>query len=997
MVETRILIVEDFAPDAELELRELRRGGLNFTSKIVEAESDFRESLSSFDPHVVLSDFSLPQFSGMAALAICRELRPDIPFIFVSGTIGEESAVEALRNGATDYVLKTNLKRFSSAVQRAIAESKDRQARRKAEQRARALETQFSSFMYNLPASAFVKDQEGKFVFVNPGFTGIAGLPAEKMLGMTTADLYPPGYAEPILANDRRVRERREPYREIERVNYGGSDRFFLVTKFPIPDDDGSVRLLGGIAVEITDRLEMEQALKASEERFRGIVETTEEWVWERDANGRMIYNNPAIERILGYTPAQLEGNLTSDLVDERDGAKFAEIVSTAAAARSRWHNEVLRWRRSDGEVRWLESSGMAMLGSNGALAGFRGTDRDITERVQQDAQLQRLSRIREVLGSFSSAIIRLHTREELLQELCRIAVDIGGMRMAWGGLIDARARSIVPVASHGTVDGFLDSLDLSLRVSSADQDTLAAISVREQTQQIINDIDRPELPKHWREQSLRRGYRAAAALPFLSESGVAAVVVLFSSDAGFFNDDQIKLLANLSADASVAFERLEKQERIDYLSYYDTLTDVANRSLLLERLKQFSHEATRNGRKVALMILDIERFRFINESMGRGAGDSLLKLVAEWLLNDHESERIARVGMNSFAIVLPDLTHDIQAARLVEERRRLLAQTPFHVNGQELRITVRCGIAMFPDNGEDPESLVQNAEAALVRAKQAGEQAVYYTPMLNAHFAERLALETRLRQALEEHQFALHYQPKVSLATGEIEGFEALLRWNDPDNGLIMPARFIPILEETGMIVEVGQWALQEAARVYGKWVATDLTARRIAVNVSAIQLRRWDFVEYVKNLLAAHAPEAGIDIEITESMVMQDIDRSAEILGALRAAGVAIAMDDFGTGYSSLSYLARLPIDTLKVDRSFVSTMTERHDHVEVAAAIISMANSLGLKTVAEGVETTQQRDLLQGLGCHQIQGYLISRPMPEEETTKLLSGNALPGKTT
>jgi diguanylate cyclase (GGDEF)-like protein/PAS domain S-box-containing protein len=988
MRETRILIVEDFGPDAELELRELRRSGLNFTAKVVDTERDFRDGLAAFDPHVVLSDFSLPQFSGMAALAICREMRPDIPFIFVSGTIGEESAVEALRSGATDYVLKTNLKRFPSAVQRAVAESKDRQARRKAEQRARLLETQFSMFMRNLPASAFAKDQQGRFVFVNPNFTGVTGLPAEKMLGMTTADLYPREYVEPILENDRRVLEGKEPYRAVERVTFGQSDRFFLVSKFPIPDDDGSILLLGGIAVEITDRLEMEQALKASEERFRGIVETTEEWVWECDVKGRMTYNNPAIERILGYSPAQLEGSDTTNLIDERDRQKLADVVTQAAAARSRWHNVILRWRRRDGKVRWLESSGMAMVGSDGNITGFRGTDRDITDRVLQDAQLQRLSRIREVLGSFSSATIRLHTREELLQELCRIAVEIGGMRMAWAGVVDARAGIIVPVASHGAVDGFLDTLDLSLRPPSADRDTLAGMAVRLQTQQIINDVNQPDLPLHWREQSLSRGYRAAAALPFLSDAGVAAVVVLFSSDPGFFNDDQIKLLADLSADASVAFERLEKQERIDYLSYYDTLTGVANRSLLLERLKQFSHEAARHGRKLALMILDIERFRFINESMGRGAGDTLLKLIAERLLKEHESERIARIGMNSFAIVLPDLTHDIQAPRLVEERRRLLQQTPFQLNAQELRISVRCGIAVFPDNGDEPEILVQNAEAALGRAKQAGEQVVYYTPMLNAHFAERLALESRLRRALEEKQFALHYQPKVSLATGEIEGLEALLRWNDPDNGLVMPARFIPILEETGMIIEVGQWALAEAARVYRKWLSAGLPAKRIAVNVSAIQLRRWDFVDFVKRLLADHAPDAGIDIEITESMVMQDIDRSTEILTALRAAGVAIAMDDFGTGYSSLSYLARLPIDTLKIDRSFISTMTERQDHIEVAAAIISMAHSLGLKTVAEGVETTRQRELLQGLGCHQIQGYLISRPVPENEIVKLLA---------
>lgn len=988
MAETRILIVEDFAPDAELELRELQRSGMRFVSKVVDTEEAFREALQAFDPHVVLSDFSLPQFSGMAALAICRQLRPEIPFIFVSGTIGEESAVEALRSGATDYILKTNLKRFSSAVQRAVTEARDRQARREAEQRARLLETQFAMFMQNLPASAFAKDSEGRFVFVNPGFAAVAGLPVERILGKTSHSLYPEEYVPAILENDRRVLEEQRPHREVERVRIGGEDRFFLVTKFPIPDDTGRMHLLGGISIEITDRLKMEQALKASEERFRGIVETTEEWVWECDAEGRMTYNNPAIERILGYTPAELAGGQTEALVDPLDREKLREVSARAAREKSRWNSLVLRWRHKDGSVRWLESNGMVLLDGEGRVVGFRGNDRDITARVRQEAKLQQLSSIRDVLGSFSAAIIRLHTREALLQELCRIAVEIGGMRMAWAGLVDRRAARIVPVASHGKVDGFLETLDLAIHPSAPEQDSLAARAVREQTSQVINDIRQPGTPLRWRDEALRRGYHSAAALPFHSDDVVVAVVVLFSSETRFFNDDQVKLLADLSADASVAFERMDKQERINYLSYYDTLTGIANRSLLLDRLRTFAHEASRGNRKLALMILDIERFRFINESMGRGTGDSLLKLVADTLAGSAGPECVARLGMNSFAIVLPDLADDLQAARLVEERRRTLTQAAFDLNGQELRVSVRCGIAVFPDNGDEPEALVQNAEAALVRAKQATEQVVYYTPTLNAHFAEHLALENRLRLALRERQFVLHYQPKVSLLTGEIEGLEALLRWNDPETGLVPPNRFIPILEETGMIVEVGQWALAEAARVYRAWKTQGLQARRIAVNVSSIQLRRWDFVDYVKALLAEQSPEVGFEIEITESTVMQDIERSVEILETLREAGVGIAMDDFGTGYSSLSYLARLPIDTLKIDRSFVSTMNERQDHVEVAAAIISMARALNLKTVAEGVETTAQRELLRGLGCHQVQGYLISKPVPESQAASLLS---------
>lgn len=858
----RILLVEDLASDAELELRELRRSGLAFDARIVETEVDFRRELGGFEPDIILSDFSLPRFSGMAALAIARDLRPDLPFIFVSGTIGEENAVAALRSGATDYVLKTNLQRFPSAVRRAISEAGDRKARK-----------------------------------------------------------------------------------------------------------------------------QMEQALKISEERFRGIVETTEERVWECDLQFRMTYNNPALIRILGYQPADMLGQSSFELLDEKEGEIQKQAMDVRAAQQSGWRGVMIKARHRDGSVRWLESNGMPLFSATGSLTGFRGADRDVTQRVSQEQRLVRLSRIRDVLGHFSSAIIRLRQREVLLQEFCRIAVDVGGMRMAWAGLVDEKATSIRPVASHGAVDGFLDLLDLSISRQSPVPGTLAAIAVREKAQQVINDIDHSTTPPVWREHALRRGYRAAAALPFMSGTRVAAVGVLFAAEEDFFNEDQIKLLADLSADASIALEHMEKQERIDYLSYYDTISGIANRTLLLERLQQFLHEAKRNNRKLALMILDIERFRFVNESMGRGAGDNLLKALADRLRETHDSERIGRVGMNSFAIVLPNVTDEIHASRLIEEKRTALLLSPFTIDGRDLRVAARCGISIFPDDGSDPETLMRNAEAALARAKQAGEAAVYYTPKLNADVAERLALENKLRQALEEHRFVLHYQPKVSLANGQIEGLEALLRWNDPDNGLVPPARFIPILEETGMILEVGKWALIEAARVYRKWKVEGVAAKPIAVNVSPIQLRQRDFVNFIRQMFRDYGPEIGIDIEITESMVMQDIERSTEILRALRDAGAKIAMDDFGTGYSSLSYLARLPIDALKIDRSFISTITERQDDVEIVSAIISMAQALGLSTIAEGVETQPQCDLLRTLGCHQIQGYFISRPVPEEKILKML----------
>ena len=859
--ELRLLLVEDASADAELELRELRRAGLRFSSRVVEVEPDYRRELEVFDPHVILSDFSLPHFSGLEALAISRQMRPDTPFIFVSGTIGEENAVAALRNGATDYVLKTNLKRFAPAVLRAVDEARERKARLAAERRAKDTEHYFSLFMRHLPAAAFTKDPQGRFTFVNPTFEELTGKPGGQLIGLTSHDLYPPDYVGPLVANDRRVIESRQPYRVVEKVTFDDTDRFFLVTKFPIKDETGNVAMIGGVAVDITDR-------------------------------------------------------------------------------------------------------------------------------IHQEHKLERLSRIREVLSSLTAAIIRLRTPEDLCRELCRIAIDVGHFGMAWAGLVQKDPQGIRPVASHGAVDGFLDIITGGRDIVHLALQIPATMAVREQRQIVIDEIETSDTEPAWRTAALERGFHSCAALPLISGDKVAGVGVLFSTESHFFDAEHLRLLSDLAADAALALERMEKQDLVEYLSFYDPLTGLANRTLVQERLQQFLHEATRNRHMLALMILDLERLRLVNESLGRGAGDKLLKLVAERLQSQYAPEQVGRIGMSSFIAVLPDIRDEIHAARLVEEGRKNPFSRPFDLDGNEIRVSAKCGVAVFPADGEDSETLVRNAEAAVTQAKQSGDATVYYTPTLNADIAQRLALETKLRRAIEERQFVLYYQPKINIATGKIVGVEALIRWKETESEIVPPSRFIPILEETGMILDVGTWALQEAVRVHKKWKRAGLDSGRIAVNVSALQLRQKDFVTIVEETTASTDGEIGIDIEITETMVMQDITHSQSVLGAIRKLGVMIAIDDFGTGYSSLSYLARLPIDYLKIDRSFVNKIADRADDLEIASAIISMANSLSLKTIAEGVETQEQAELLKVLGCHQMQGYLISKPLPEEEVVELFS---------
>jgi EAL domain-containing protein (putative c-di-GMP-specific phosphodiesterase class I) len=312
----------------------------------------------------------------------------------------------------------------------------------------------------------------------------------------------------------------------------------------------------------------------------------------------------------------------------------------------------------------------------------------------------------------------------------------------------------------------------------------------------------------------------------------------------------------------------------------------------------------------------------------------------------------------------------------------------PFALDGHELRVTAKAGIAVFPDDGGDAEALFRNAEAALKRAKETGERYLFYAPSINARVAEQVELEHRLRKAVEEGELFLHFQPKLDLATGELVGAEALMRWQGPDGKLVSPASFVPVLEQTGLIFEAGQQVLAAAARQYAAWRAKGLAAPRIAVNVSALQLRRKSFVQDVRRALGEiGADGGGVDLELTESLLMSEVDESIRKLRELRAMGLRMALDDFGTGYSSLAYLAKLPLDTLKIDRSFVRDMMENADHTAIISAIISLAQALRLKVIAEGVETEQQAQLLRLLRCEQAQGFLFSVPLPAERFELLL----------
>ncbi|HYL17657.1 MAG TPA: bifunctional diguanylate cyclase/phosphodiesterase, partial [Burkholderiales bacterium] len=381
---------------------------------------------------------------------------------------------------------------------------------------------------------------------------------------------------------------------------------------------------------------------------------------------------------------------------------------------------------------------------------------------------------------------------------------------------------------------------------------------------------------------------------------------------------------------------------------------------------------------------------------VGRRAGDTLLRQVAERLVHAAGVNEVGRIASNHFAIVLPGIKDRSEAARMMITLARACFAEPYNVEGTELTVGAKRGLAMYPIDGTDAETLLGNAEAALRKAKQSGERQVFYTPALTERTGAWLPLEAQLVGALKREEFVLHYQPKVDTAERCVVGLEALIRWQSRQLGLVSPGKFIPLMEETGMILEVGAWALERAAVDHRRWAEQGLNPLRIAVNVSAIQLSQRDFVQAVKSAIGHGLTPTGIDLEITETLVMEDVEANIRKLNEIRSLGLQIAIDDFGMGYSSLGYLAKLPIQALKIDRSFIVAMMKDSAAMTLVQTMISLAHSLGIKVIAEGVEEEQQAECLRLLRCDQIQGSLISKPVPFDEMTRLLQASQI-GKNT
>lgn len=615
----------------------------------------------------------------------------------------------------------------------------------------------------------------------------------------------------------------------------------------------------------------------------------------------------------------------------------------------------------------------------------------EVFERRAAEARVVSLNRVYAVLSEINSLIVRAHARAELFDGACRIAVDLGGFGLAWIGVVDPQSFTVKPAAWHGSaqwpgggdecpaIDNFeiLSSSPLSDAVRGG-----KAVVCRD----LASASDVP-----FSRAAVAHGYTALAAFPLVVGTQPVGLFVLYSQGGAVFDDAEMRLLEELAGDISFALDHLAKAEHITYLAYYDTLTGLPNRDLLIDRLSQAIGFAQRSGRQVAVICIDLDRFKIINDGLGHNVGDRLLTVVGERLgSNLRDGDTAGRLAADKFALVCSDLADEDMAPLL--KRIHAALKAPITVGENDsFHVTASLGVSRYPRDAEDPATLIKYADLAMCEAKtQGGNRHEYFTAGLDVRVTERLHVENRLGMAMDKSEFEVFYQPQVDAMSGRVNGMEALVRWHHPEFGLVPPTQFIPLAEKNGLIIPLGEWVLQQACRQNRLWQEAGLSDFPISVNLSTAQFREDSLLAAVRRIL----DETGLDphaleLEVTESLVMHNAELFIGFLSKCREMGVQIAIDDFGTGYSSLSYLRRLPLDRLKVDGSFVRDITVDPSSASICRAVISIAHNLRLGVVAEGVETEAQALYLARHACDQFQGYLYARPQPAEEITAMLVG--------
>jgi diguanylate cyclase (GGDEF)-like protein/PAS domain S-box-containing protein len=779
-----------------------------------------------------------------------------------------------------------------------------------------------------------IVDLEGRFLRVNRSFAAMVGRDQSELVGVPVRDITHPEDVEAdrtalaaLVAGEIESHNREKRY-----VRPDGTIVWARLAVTLVRDGDAPSHVLAQ-TIDISERKVFEEALATSEERFRSLSASAPNGIYAIDIAGRLLYANDRLVELTGLDHDRLAGTGWLDMIhpDERERV----VSESGPAARERRLATEFRIVRRDGEVRWVRTRASPLYGRHGERAGFVGALEDVTQELEAVRELAAREAEYRMLAENSSDFLARHAPDGTYRYASPASVAITGYQP----------------------DELVGTLPCD-HIAQEDQDAVAEygerLSEQEEPLTITYRLRRKDGELRWLE-TIARSVR--------DEAGVRELV-------------------SVTRDVS---ERKEAELELSHAALHDALTGLPNRALFLDRLGLALRRTERRSGSVAVLFCDLDRFKIVNDSLGHDAGDRLLVDVANRIgAALRPADTVARFGGDEFTILCEDIAGEIEAATIAQRIVDVFRE-PFQLEDGEVFLATSLGIAIARGAEDRAADLIRDADAAMYRAKERGKgRYEIFDEAMRADAVARLETESALRRALERGELRLHYQPAVDLASGAITGFEALIRWEHPTRGLLGPGAFIPLAEETGLIVGIGEWVLHEACTEAARW-SRPLT---LSVNLSARQLAQPDLVATVRRALA----ETGIDpatlcLEITESAVMESGAATTAQLRALKSLGVQLAIDDFGTGFSSLAHLRRFPVDMLKIDGTFVAGLGNEPQDASIAAAVISLAHALDLKTVAESVETDGQLEILRGLGCDLGQGHLFARPAPAAEALRLV----------
>ncbi len=634
----------------------------------------------------------------------------------------------------------------------------------------------------------------------------------------------------------------------------------------------------------------------------------------------------------------------------------------------------------------------LLVTGRQRALATAAG----MTEELRRSETTQRkLNRALRLLSDCNLALMQAEDEQKLLTEVCRLCVQSGGYLMAWVGYAEHdEAKSVRPIAQSGYEKGYLAGINISWADTQLGQGPTGTAIRSAQPSVNQNILTNPKMAP-WREAAKQRGYQSSVALPLVCETKVLGALTMYAREAGAFDAEELLLLQELASDLAYGIVALRTraahaaaQEKLDFLAHFDPLTQLPNRLLLRDRFEHAVLIARGENTTVTLLYLDLDDFKQINDSLGYAVGDRVLVMVVDRLRQCiPASATISRLSGDEFAVLL---TGNYDAAGVVGVANAVhdAFAEPIRIDHSPLNVSCAIGIGLYPGDGEDFDTLLKHSHTAVDSAKEAGPNSYrFFTRAMNTGLLEQIRLTGGLTQAVRNQEFLLHYQPQLDIRSRRMVGVEALVRWQHPTDGLIAPGKFIALAERSGHILQIGEWVLGEACRQARLWQDQEATPLVVAVNLSALQFKHGNVLELVSRTLAATGlrPER-LELELTESILLQDIEATMHTLQALKALGVKLSIDDFGTGYSSLSYLKQLAVDKLKIDQSFVRDMLTDADGAAIVKTIIQLGHNLQLTIIAEGVETEAQLMFLDQSGCDEAQGYLFSRPLPAQQIAPL-----------